>query len=507
MTRRSPILEDKIANANSYCAMQVVFVDIVAYSRRRSYAQVGVIHAFMNAIETALSQTARQYVDYTQKVDVQIRRDVVVLPSGDGAAVAFPFEGVPEMHLFFACELLKSADKLNQEFQCDSFREQGWCDCHNGFLLRCGISEGKLILYKDLNDNYNIAGDVANMAARVMGLADANQIFLTWDAYRKLIDLVPHMASRFRQYLQARIKHDLKIDVYQYTEGALGVDTTPRGDLVVGDENLASASNRLLLVSASDSLPKTSKAPAPEALVLQSAVTRIRARMVTVPEGQFVMGNEISGQLAVEISRSLLIDRYPTTQQDYDEVMGRNPSRFTGPHRPVENLSWIDAVMFCNKLSEMSGLRPAYVLGTEPSVDWGADGFRLPTEAEWEYCCRAGCGDERYGEIEDIAWYARNSDGETKEVGKKTPNAFGLHDMLGNVWEWCNDWYQRRHPVGRQGAYVGPTSGLERVLRGGSWRDIPDCVRATFRHRSGVLTRESTHGIRLVLPLKLETLT
>jgi formylglycine-generating enzyme required for sulfatase activity len=492
--------------ANCYCAMKIVFVDIVAYSRRPSYTQLAVIHAFMKSIEAALSETARRYVDYTQKLDVHIRRDVVVLPSGDGAAISFPFEGVPDMHLFFACELLKYVDAMNKEVGCDTFDQQGWCECHGSFLLRCGISDGNVILYKDLNGNYNIAGDTMNMASRVMALADASQIFLTAEAHRQITDLTPRMASRFRVYRQARIKHDLRIDVFQYIDGShQGVDVSPRGDLGIAGDKPETADHLLLVASIPEkSDPNTanrSHEQPPDGTLTRIQLKGLWNRMVTIPNGEFLIGNENTGRVVMEIA-SILIDKYPATQEDYEEVMGRNPSRFVGAHRPVENISWLDAVTFCNRLSELSGLQPAYVMGKETTVDLGANGYRLPTEAEWEYCCRAGDHADRYGQIGDIAWYAGNAEGETKEVGGKRPNGFGLHDMLGNVWEWCNDWYQRRYPTERQVCYLGPTTGLERVLRGGSWRDIPDCVRSSFRHRSSVLTRESTHGLRLVLPLK-----
>ena len=215
------------------------------------------------------------------------------------------------------------------------------------------------------------------------------------------------------------------------------------------------------------------------------------------------MGNESTGRVSVEISRSFLIDRYLITQEDYVEVMGRNPSQFVGARLPVDSISWLDAITFCNRLSELSGLEAAYhVIGKEAMVDFGTNGYRLPTEAEWEYCCRGGDQEDRYGPIDDVAWYNGNSDGKTHEVGKKAANAFGLYDMLGNVWEWCNDWYQRHYPKERQVDYVGPESGFERVLRGGSWSDVPDCIRSSFRNMSSALSSESRHGMRVVLPCR-----
>jgi class 3 adenylate cyclase len=197
--------------------MQVVFVDMVSYSRRKSHVQVKVINAFTETIEKALLHMARQYIE-TQEDDIQIRRDVVLLPAGDGAGIAFPFDDSRDMHITFASELLRLVGEANKAIHCEKFREHGWCDCHNGFLLRCGISQGNLILYKDLNDNYNIAGDTVNMAARVMDLADANQIFLTHAVHNHLVDLGFREESDFRLYSQVKIKHDVLLDVYQYID-------------------------------------------------------------------------------------------------------------------------------------------------------------------------------------------------------------------------------------------------------------------------------------------------
>lgn len=130
-----------------------------------------VIYAFMSSIQRALNNTGKKYYEDTNKVDFSMTRDVVKLPSGDGAAIGFPFDGVSDMHISFACELLRLVDEANKELDCNAFREHDWCDCHSGFRLRCGISEGRLILYNDLNDNFNIAGNTVNMTARVMDLA------------------------------------------------------------------------------------------------------------------------------------------------------------------------------------------------------------------------------------------------------------------------------------------------------------------------------------------------
>jgi len=461
----------------------------------------------MKTIEEALTSIARKYIDYTQNIDVHIRRDSVLLPSGDGAAIGFPFDFVPDMHLSFACELLRLVAEANKQFSCDVFLEQGWCNCHDGFLLRCGISQGTLILYKDLNGNFNIAGDTVNMAARVMDLADAGQIFLTREAHTQIIDLIHLMEPRFRRYSQVVIKHDLTIDIYQYIdEGVPGLDGSLRPGLGLAEDALA-ANDELpfesptagatgIYLTPLEEKPLDDKAP-------RDLVKELRDRLVNIPKGEFSMGNDHAGRVSVEIAYPFWMDRYQITQEDYAEVMGRNPSQFVGAHLPVENISWFDAIAFCNKLSDLSGLEAVYtVVGKEATIDFSANGYRLPTEAEWEYCCRGGGLEDRYGSLDEIAWYNGNSEGKTRTVGIKGANGFGLHDMLGNVWEWCNDWYQRHYPKERQVNYVGPESGFERVLRGGSWSDLPDCIRSSFRHRKSPLSSENTHGLRVVLPLR-----
>jgi hypothetical protein len=130
MKQNSPYLKKKMSIKNcSY--MQIVFVDIVSYSMRKTHAQIDVINAFMRYIEEALLCTHCEHVDYMGRVDAQLSRDVVALPLGDGAAIAFPFDGAPKMHLFFATELLRIVDNANSGFDCPDFRKQGWCDCHS----------------------------------------------------------------------------------------------------------------------------------------------------------------------------------------------------------------------------------------------------------------------------------------------------------------------------------------------------------------------------------------
>jgi formylglycine-generating enzyme len=166
---------------------------------------------------------------------------------------------------------------------------------------------------------------------------------------------------------------------------------------------------------------------------------------------------------------------FPVTQASYARVTGRRPSTSRGDRLPVEGVSWWDAVRFCDALSRLEGLTPAYRLRADgEGIDWdaSADGYRLPTEAEWEHACRAGTVGPRYGRLGEIAWYRGNSDGRIHDVGGKRPNPWGLHDMLGDVWEWCWDTYDPE------------VYGAYRVLRGGGWFDEHWSCRASVRRRS-----------------------
>ncbi|MEU6083179.1 SUMF1/EgtB/PvdO family nonheme iron enzyme [Streptomyces sp. NPDC047108] len=179
---------------------------------------------------------------------------------------------------------------------------------------------------------------------------------------------------------------------------------------------------------------------------------------------------------------------FPVTQEQYGRVTGCRPGSTRGDRLPVEGVSWWDAVSFCNAASLYEGLRPAYrVRAEDECVEWdrSADGYRLPTEAEWEYACRAGTTGPRYGELDAVAWYRGNAEGRLHEVGGKRPNPWGLYDMLGNVWDWCWDLYDPE------------VYGSYRVLRGGGWFDEHWSCRASARRRSHPTYRIDDVGFRM----------
>jgi formylglycine-generating enzyme required for sulfatase activity len=232
--------------------------------------------------------------------------------------------------------------------------------------------------------------------------------------------------------------------------------------------------------------------------------------LVSLPAGRFVMGSPASedgryrGETRHEVilNRGFLLGEAPVTQAEYAAVVGTNPSHFQGWDCPVEQVTWFDAVSFCNSLSRRVGLEEAYVVHKE-SVIWkglSCPGFRLPTEAEWEYACRAGTTGARYGDLDAVAWYAENSGDSTHPVRQKQPNPWGLHDILGNVWEWCWD----RHgdyPPGVLADPLGPDSGSLRVFRGGSWFNVAQFARAAYRNYYVPESRLATQGFRLARSL------
>jgi formylglycine-generating enzyme required for sulfatase activity len=191
---------------------------------------------------------------------------------------------------------------------------------------------------------------------------------------------------------------------------------------------------------------------------------------VWIVPGTFVMGSPLSetgrdsdeAQHAVTLTQGFWLSDHETTQAVYETVMGNNPSTLRGLNLPVETVSWDDAVAYCKKLTERE--RVAARITAQQA-------YRLPTEAEWEYAARAGTTGARYGELDAIAWHAGNSGSQTHSVKQKAANAWGLHDMLGNVWEWCSDWYGD-YPSGSVTDQMGPSSGSARVNRGGSWNDV-----------------------------------
>jgi formylglycine-generating enzyme required for sulfatase activity/tRNA A-37 threonylcarbamoyl transferase component Bud32 len=228
----------------------------------------------------------------------------------------------------------------------------------------------------------------------------------------------------------------------------------------------------------------------------------VKLEMVGVPGGEFLMGSPESEEEHYDVEKpqhrvsvqAFSIGKYEITQAQWKAVMGgNNPSKFNGDDLPVESVSWNDAKEFCQKLARMTGKR-----------------YGLPSEAEWEYACRAGTTGAYAGNLDSMAWYGSNSDGKTHLVGQKQANAFGLYDMHGNVWEWCEDvWhdsYGGRHgnpPTDGSAWLSGGDSGF-RSLRGGSWHLFSWDLRSSFRLRLAPGERSSVIGLRVAVSARTQ---
>jgi formylglycine-generating enzyme required for sulfatase activity len=221
-------------------------------------------------------------------------------------------------------------------------------------------------------------------------------------------------------------------------------------------------------------------------IVTTAAPHALHPEMIRIEGGVISLKNEATGRYWTINVRSFQLAKFPVTQSLYRSIMhGIACSDIS--NLPVVDVSWNDAVLFCNLLSRHTGLSECYSrdVSGEFECDWESDGYRLPSEAEWEYACRAGSNDARYGELDAVAWYRDNSANAVHEIGLKQPNAWALHDMLGNVWEWCWDHYDK------------DVYGPYRVFRGGGWSDPPTACRASCRRKSHPTYRIDDLGFRI----------
>jgi formylglycine-generating enzyme required for sulfatase activity len=282
---------------------------------------------------------------------------------------------------------------------------------------------------------------------------------------------------------------------------------------VMAQAQSKSSSSTVIGKGSSPRNDESSRAGEPRTMIENS----VGMKLVLIPAGEFEMGSDEEPadekpRHRVKISKPFRLSSTEVTQGQYRDVLGESPSDFKGADtRPVERVSWFDAVKFCNALSA-SEKRSAYyeIKGDDVHVvgEPGA-GYRLPTEAEWEYACRAGSS-EKYSfgddanKLGEYGWFIRNSRGkrspETHNVGMKAANAFGLFDMHGNVWEWCEDryapdYYQKSAAVDPHGA----TAGTLRVARGGGWNYDAQYCRSASRDKVSPKSRRSRLGFRVAL--------
>ena len=241
---------------------------------------------------------------------------------------------------------------------------------------------------------------------------------------------------------------------------------------------------------------KTDAERAEKLLSVAGLAEGVAMKLVRIPPGKFLMGSPKSEsgrkshegpQREVKLRKSFYLGVYEVTQEQYEAVVGDNPSKFKGAKNPVDFVSWHDAVAFCTALSKKTGKT-----------------VRLPTEAEWEYACRAGsktryCFGNDEESLGDYAWMKGNSGNKTHPVGQKKPNAFGLYDMHGNVREWCRDWYADSYAGAEKVDPQGPSLGKDRVFRSGSWGSPAGNVRSAFRLAYSPARRYDRSGFRVVL--------
>ena len=242
-------------------------------------------------------------------------------------------------------------------------------------------------------------------------------------------------------------------------------------------------------------------------------VPEVRPKVVKVAKGSFTMGSPPaeSGrgtdevQHTVTLTTDIWMAESEVTQRQYRNLIGTSPSSFKGDDLPVESVSWYDAVAYCNALSVKEKLQPCYqISGT--TVGWAdgvkCTGYRLPTEAEWEYAANPASGARTVyagsDTVDGVAWYSNNSGSTTHAVKTKTANGRGLYDLSGNVWEWVWDWYQGNYEALPATDPIGPTTGANRVLRGGSWDASASVARVAKRDASTPAYRSINLGIRIV---------
>jgi formylglycine-generating enzyme required for sulfatase activity len=284
---------------------------------------------------------------------------------------------------------------------------------------------------------------------------------------------------------------DFKAYLQKYPNGqfaTLARDNLTRLETAPKTRVKRDAAGRIILGSISGSKTEAAKpVPKPGSVVRN----QMGMELAYVPAGSFMMGSENGGTdekpaHRVTISNGFYIGKYEVTQAQWQAVMGNNPSNFKdcGGNCPLEGVSWDDAQKF---IQGLNGLKDGYT-------------YRLPTDAEWEYACRAGTTGDYAGDPKEMAWFSENSGSKTHAVGGKQPNAWGLADLHGNVWEWCQDWYHETY-------YGAPTDGSawlsggeqkHRVLRGGSWSSLAAVLRSAYRSYNSPAFRNVDLGFRVV---------
>lgn len=259
----------------------------------------------------------------------------------------------------------------------------------------------------------------------------------------------------------------------------------------------------LFSLTACNQGPKAELAAEARSAAAKTITTPGGLTMALIPAGEFEMGDDKGDPderpaHKVQVS-ACYMDTHEVTQKSYETLMQQNPSKSKGPDKPVEQVDWYHAVLFCNMRSLKEGLKPCYDSKTL-ACDYNANGYRLPTEAEWEYACRAGTRESySFGndaaKLKACAWFKANAGQTSHPVGQKSPNAWGLYDMHGNVAEWCQDFYSETFYSKSPGKDPrGPAGGDKCVLRGGSWRTSEDGCRSAARNSETLRFADACFG-------------
>ncbi|WP_461256747.1 SUMF1/EgtB/PvdO family nonheme iron enzyme [Treponema sp. R80B11-R83G3] len=463
----------------------------------------------INNLEDMNKHSVNEYLDKVEKNICIIENNIFGDPNVNATFGEFSVSKIKEkMSLIQDFEDL---EKIRQK-SVSSLNNRGYGELLNNLGLNQGsgspntsLPEKKLFYYKvfdQMNENINNSKILLNKAKEEYPRNErVKQLFERCKKCDKEVDKLRRFVRDFGN-----------VDTYEESEEE-EIETAQKSQKSKPSKN-----------------PATINAPSSQA-VKQKAP---HIDMVHVLGGSFKMGN-IWGEKSekpvhnVKLS-SFYMGRFPVTQEQWEAVMGSNPSEFTSSpasgevqsKRPVECVSWYNVLVFCNKLSMMEGLSPAYIIsGSTNSSKWGtiptnwdstwdavqiasgSNGYRLPSEAQWEYAARGGdsspgnykySGSNRAG---DVAWYKDNSGSRTHEVGKKAPNSLGLYDMSGNVFELCWDWYGN-YSNEDQTDPMGASSGTKRVARGGGWGASIEYVRSAVRSSYNPHGRYA--GFRLVRP-------
>lgn len=453
--------------------------------------------------------------DYIERVNGQVFTGPVTIYHGSAPAadapVSAPAEQPEKVYDAFVCYAKKDQDRARKLYRelCQA-GVQPWMACEDilpgqdwEYEINQALTRSRFVLALLSSNSVSQRGYIQKELTHALNVLD--------QLPPSTIFLIPARLDECEP-LDSRLQRLHRVDLFpDYSEGLQwilrvlipGKRSTPesrnKASAIVQGVKLQEFSFETVTVNAKGKVLQRTQRRAQQHL--EDLGHGVTLALVPIPGGTFLMGAPASEKDSSDDERPqhqvtlspFLLGKYPVTQAQWVALMGQNPSRFKGPQRPVETVSWLEAQEFCQKISEKTGAA-----------------YRLPTEAEWEYACRAGTTTPFYfGPT--ITTELVNYDGnypynsapkgiyrkETTEVGSFPPNAFGLYDMHGNVWEWCQDWY---------GAYsaeavldpCGPASGSGRVARGGSWGRTAEYCRTANRGGGAPDSRGTALGFRLV---------